>query len=268
MLNKFKIYLTVTVGPDYRLLERFINYYKRIGIENFLVILNTSDINAELILKRNDIKAVYKWIESFSETKKQTTERDIINKFCSHKDWIIYCDLDEFQYYPDGLINSIFKCNNSNINFMEGRMLDRVSKKGELLILDENKKLENQFPIGGFITGNLMNAWDKKIVAARKNKIVGGGHHIFLNHENQENQETIHYKKEIKGLYKDIIVHHFKWDSFVISRMLKYLTLEDPSLEYWKKEIEIFINHYSKYSKINIKDKKFKFHMVDQILDI
>lgn len=265
MHNKFKIYLTVTVGPDYRLLQRFINYYKKFGIENFLIILNTPDIKAELILKQNNMKITEKWTDSFSEDKKQITEREIINKYCSQEDWIIYTDLDEFQYYPHGLIKSISKCNNSNINFIEGRMLDRVSKEGDLIDLKDDKKLEQQFPLGGYITGNLMNAWDKKVVAAQKNKIVGGGHHIFLN---QEDLKPLPYEKEIKGICKNVIVHHFKWDSLVISRMLNYLSLQDPSLQYWKKEIEIFLKYYFKYSKINIKDKLFKFHIVNTKLNI
>lgn len=264
MHNKFKIFLTVTVGPDYRLLQRFINYYKRIGIENFLIILNTSDIEAELILKQNDINISEKWTDSFSEAKKQETEREVITRRCSQNDWIVYCDLDEFQYYPEGLIKSISKCNNLKIDFIEGRLLDRVSEGGNLLVLDKNKKLEDQYPLGGYITGNLMKAWDKKIVTARKNKIIGGGHHIFLDND----RKPLPYKKEIEGLYKNIIVHHFKWDSFVITRMFNYLTLKDPSLQYWKKEIETFINHYFKYSRINIKNKKFKFKKIDPILDI
>ena len=260
-----KVFLIVTVGPDYRLLPRFLEYYIKSGIEKFLVILNTKDREAHRILSLHGLSSVYTWTDTFSEDTKQRIEREIINQECSYKDWIVYTDVDEFQYYPEGLIESIYMADNADYDYIEGRLLDRVSCTGELRDLDPENKLETQFPLGGYITAPLLNAWDKKIVAARKNKIVGGGHHIFLD---ETSLNTLPYNVRISGPYKDIAINHFKWDSHVLNRMKKYLKLKDDSLQAWRKEISSFLEYYSIKSRIDVTDAKFNFSEVAYDLNI
>jgi hypothetical protein len=259
------IFLTVTIGYDYRLLSKFLQYYIKQDVSNFLIILNTDNKEVYKTLLRFGISPVHSWLDEFSEEKKIKNERQVIETICNPEDWIIYTDLDEFQYYPDGLTKSIYFAENSNYDYIEGKLVDRVSESGKLIDIDLSKKLEDQFPLGGFITKPLLKAWDKKIVAARKNKIVGGGHHIFLDNEKFN---TLPYKGKIDGPYKNILIHHFKWDSFVINRMKSYLSLKDESLNYWKKEMSLFIKHYKKYSRIKIDTKKFNFSKLENILNI
>ena len=128
-----KIYLIVTVGPDYRLLPKFIEYYKRLGVDEFLVILNTSDQGPHNILSIYKISTVSSWVSEFSEHTKQQCERQIIEKHCSINDWVLYADLDEFQYYPKGLREHLDICNRYKLDFLEGRLLDRVSRDGSLI---------------------------------------------------------------------------------------------------------------------------------------
>lgn len=250
-----KIFLVITVGPDYQLLLKFIRYYKSLGIKNFLVILNTSDQLPIDILNRENIIPEKIWINSFSEALKQYYERNVIVKNCDKNDWIVYADLDEFQCYPMGLIEHIKFCENNRIEFLEGRLVDRISISGELIEIDQKKSLEEQFPLRGFITNNLLKAWDKKIVLARANLIVGGGHHIFLD---STTYKTLPYDRELNEISQGIKIHHFKWDKKVLERIKSYLELPDESLKYWKKEITKFMNYISKHNKIDINDKRFK----------
>jgi hypothetical protein len=257
-------YLTVTIGPDYRLLPYFLRYYKTLGIEKFLVILNTPDDAPLKILQDFDLSPVKIWTEPFSETLKQRYERSIIDKYCSNDDWVIYSDLDEFHDYPAGLDYHLKYCEKHNIDFVEGRLLDRISETGELTILDETRPLEEQYPLGGYITNNLLKAWDKKIVAAKGKLIVGGGHHIFLD---SATNNTLPYIRNFSDYSLGIKVHHFKWDRNVLDRMNRYIHLQDESLAYWVKEIRRFLDHYSKHNKINISDISFDITRVKNFIN-
>lgn len=251
-----KIFLTVTVGPDYTLLPEFLKYYKRLGITNFLVILNTSDPAVGLILQQHEIHSVHSWFEPFSEQAKQSHERFTVLRYCSIDDWILYADLDEFQLYPKGLFNHISHCEKNGIEFLEGRLIDRVSEDGTLVTIDNKINLCEQFPLRGYITSKLLKAWDKKIVLARGKWIVGGGHHVFLD---SNTKKPLPYKSELNEHSYGIEVHHFKWDSKLLPRMNGYLELQDESLFFWKKEIKRFMKHYEKHSRIRVEDKRFKF---------
>lgn len=250
-----KIFIVVTVGPDYQLLPKFLRYYKNLGIKNFLVILNTLDQLPLEILKQEDIVPEKIWSEPFSEASKQYHERIAILKNCNRNDWVIYADLDEYQYYPMSLIEHIKFCENNKINFLEGLLIDRISQSGELIKIDQNKSLEEQFPLRGFITNNLLKAWDKKIVLAKARLVVGGGHHIFLE---STTYKTLPYDKELNENSLGIEVHHFKWDKRAFDRMNDYLNLPDDSLKAWREEIGRFLKYISEHKKIDIQDKIFK----------
>lgn len=250
-----KIFLVATIGSDYRLLPKFIRYYKKFGISKFLINLNTPSDIPSYILRSFGISPKKIWNEPFSETLKQKYEREVIEQNCTDHDWVVYADLDEFQYYPMGFMNYITLCEIKGIDFLEGRLIDRISESGKLVDLDESKSLEEQFPLRGYITNNLLNAWDKKIVCAKGNLVVGGGHHIFLD---KATNKTLPYDTELNEYSQSIEVHHFKWDARALSRMSGYLLLPDDSLEAWRAEISRFLKHYSKYQKIDISDKKFK----------
>jgi len=257
------IYLTVTVGPDYRLLPYFLRYYKDLGIKNFLVILNTPDTAPIRILQENGINPVKIWTDPFSEKLKQFHERDVILRHCSDNDWVVYSDLDEYQYYPAGIEHQIEYSEKVGIDFIEGKLIDRVSKTGELVKLNEGLSLNEQFPLGGYLTGALLKAWDKKITAAKGKLIVGGGHHIFLDNASYK---TLPYKKKLNKHSKGNEIHHFKWDRDVLIRMNRSLILQDESLSCWRKEIIRFLKHYDRYNRINIQDKKFNFKTVKNMI--
>lgn len=259
------LFLVVTVGPDYRLLHKFLRYYKNLGIKNFLVILNTQDSAPIKVLHEYGIISVRSWTEPFSEQLKQYHERKILIEHCSVNDWVIYADLDEFQVYPRGLSSHISECEKYGIDFLEGKLIDRISSTGKLLKLDVEIPLEDQFPLEGLITSKLLKAWDKKIVLAKGNLIVGGGHHIFLD---GTTNKTLPYKSKLNKYSAGIQIHHFKWDRDVLSRMNRYLQLQDKSLLFWREEISRFLNHYSRYNRIDISDKKLRVKMVHFLINI
>jgi hypothetical protein len=268
--------LIVTIGYDAKLLPRFIQHYRNLGIEDFLFVVNDPSPDQKLFqyvkdtLALENLSVVCAWSEEFSEAIKQKIERDTIEHQCNYDDWVLYTDLDEFQEYPGGLYRYLDQCEKKGIDYLESRLVDRVANDGSLTAYDPKKSLELQYPLGGFITAKLLKGWDKKIVAARAYKRVGGGHHVFLRPEGSlfRGYDTLPYKSKISPHSCGIRVHHFKWDVSVIPRMLEALTYNDSSLVSWKKEISRFLTHVSKYNGINIKDRAFKFSHVVPNLNI
>jgi hypothetical protein len=268
-----KTKLVVTIGYDAKLLPKFVEHYQNLGIKDFIFIVNDPSPDQKLhnyvngVLALNKLSIACTWPEEFSEAIKQKIERDMIEKHCHYDDWVLYTDLDEFQEYPGGLHKYLEQCAKNDIDFLDSRLIDRVSRDGSLTAYDPKKSIELQYPLGGFITSKLLKGWDKKIVAAKAYKIVGGGHHIFLR-STGSGSHTLPYKPQISSHSCGIRVHHFKWDSTVIPRMMEALTYMDESLTFWKKEMARFLTHITKHNGINVRKRSFKFRMIGPVLNI
>jgi hypothetical protein len=204
------------------------------------------------------------WTEEFSEALKQRYERELIEKECAYDDWVIYTDLDEFQEYSISIPNFLQFCENEKADTVEGRLIDRVAADGSLRSYDSLQPLAEQYPLGGYITRPLLKAWDKKIVAARAYKTVGGGHHIFLDADGRPKK----YSHRIKSFLHSINIHHFKWDANVIARMKNAIYYKDDSLVYWKKEIARFLEYYSEKGRIATENRKFKFRSITNFPEV
>jgi hypothetical protein len=241
------IYLVVTVGEYNYLLERFIKYYKRLGIQEFLVIINGNYKRPIKVLKNFGLKPICIWKEEFSEKLKVFYERDVIDKICEKNSWIVYTDLDEFQYYKKGFINTIKECEKENKKYLYGRLIDRVSSTGRLIKIRDDLSLEEQFPLCGFLTEKILKAWDRKIVLAKKNLVVGGGHHVFLDKKNLKPCKYIKSNDYIE-------IHHFKWDSSLLQRIRKYQKYSHHSLKAWKKEMIRFLQYFNQNNRILLED--------------
>lgn len=275
-MNDPRLYLVVTVGPDIRLLDMFINHYKRLGVDEFLVIVHMGDNQNYMdkryqsvyaALKAHGIEPVSSWSGKFSEKSKQYYERLIIETRCRTCDWVVYADLDEFQSYRFPLGEVVEELEDRRIEFITGRLLDRIAYGGEIIDLDENKSLDAQFPMAGFLTSKVLRAWDWKIAVARVSCIVGGGHHVFLLKDRRlpdgslkpapyklvAKHRVICYKKEI------VHIHHFKWDSGVFSRIGHALSCRDRSLRAWREEAFRFLKHYKKHGRVNVDDPRLGF---------
>lgn len=142
-------------------LDRFLRYYQRFQFDDVIVVENDED---------------------FTEESKCKKEREgIIEHLDGLLDdtWVCYADLDEFQEYPISLYRSIQQAEDLGFDFLEGRLIDRLSMDGRLV--PEREPLELTFPVGAFVTRVLMNGWDKKIMAAKASVALGGGHHVRKN---------------------------------------------------------------------------------------
>jgi len=269
------VYLTATIGLNITLFPKFLEYYNSLGIEKFLINVNAKEGDplierAQKDLQKYSCEIAKIWSEEFSEKDKVSYERETILRFCDMEDWVVYADLDEFQEYPKKLPEMIKSCEENYIPFLEGRLIDRVASDGSFRKLSPQKSLDRQYPLGGYITNRILGAWDKKIVLARANKIVGGGHHIFLHDEIQNSgYQQKKYNGDLEKVSKGINIHHFKWDSTILKRMDFGLELQDLSIQTgWHREIKTFHKYLEKHKKIDVSDPNLMFNRVGYKLGI
>lgn len=273
MESDYKLFLVVTVGPDVRLLDRFVRHYKKEGIDEFLIIVHTGNNQKYMdgryravydILQPHGIEPVVSWSGNFTETEKQQKERLVVETKCRLQDWVVYADLDEFHHHETLPVAELVKiANDEGLDFISGRLLDRVAPDGSLARIDDDSELAELFPCSGFLTRKLLKAWDWKIVAAKATCNVGGGHHILLQKKrNPINRELkpFPYKFTIDR-NSDIQIHHFKWDSEFFARIRNILSSRDKSLEAWRKETWRFLKHYKKHGRIDVSDPRFQFRI-------
>lgn len=251
--------IITTIGKDLTLLEKWIYYYSILigGRNDFHFIINNDEkykeiknkIESLLIDYNHDRVNFYKMSGEFSETKKIELERSIASTI---NGYILYADLDEFIYFPGGLDNRLKLMHSFGESYIEGRMIDRVANDGYLIEYDNNKFLEDQFPIGCDITKSICGGWNKKIVLAYSKLLVGGGHHVFENEVEYNNTKAQPYNDEMSPWSYGVEIHHFKWNSNIENKMKTQLEYKDESLNAWKDEMNRFVDSFYNVNSIPV----------------
>jgi len=261
-----RIYVITTIGFDTSLLDRFLKHYKKFRPKKILIVVNASKDSEtystveEKTKKYGNLCILQEWPGEFSEDEKITQEKLISSRYCKDNDWVVYADVDEFQYYPKNIRASIKNAKRLGFDYLEGRMIDRICITGELTLTDKDIPLEVQYPLGGSITKEILKGWDKKIVCAKMNRDIGGGRHVFINRGGVYFKEcnTEPYSEELSPHSFGIEIHHFKWNYFTVNKLKKELTFKHKSLTAWRQEHERFLKYMELYNKINIYEPSLK----------
>ena len=133
-------------------------------------------------------------------------------------DWWIIADPDEFQLYFDDIRRVIETCEANGWSYVGGHFLDRFGPGGTLSAIQPGD-IWRQFPIAG-ITRSIVtrptmlrtrDVWAPgwKICLAKGTVRLGAGQHCVI-------REPGIYGYPIRQAL--VQVHHFKWDSTVLSR--------------------------------------------------
>lgn len=260
-----KVWLLAAIGADIKLLPQFMKHYKKLGIDNYIIVLNAKSMedpiieSTQIILDQYDTKIAKIWTEPFTENTKVEYERETILKMCDKQDWIIYADMDEFHEYPYDLKYMLAYCEKNGYTYMIGEVLDRIGAGGKLVDFNPDLPVEEQFPVGCHITRNFLNACTREVVAARTKHYVYHGHHGILDENSGWLMQKEHLLKQKPPF--DIVVNHYKWDTSVIPRMKQVMDEyadDSPAGSAWFFETENAYNHMVKYDGINIDDPIFE----------
>lgn len=223
-----KLTLVVPVGRDFRLLDRCLEHYKALGVDQILLNLHArTEWGTDLV---DCIRAVGEgfgakvahvhsqiYIESY------LTTRVLLDHHTDPDEWIVYSDVDEFHEYPDSLHNIIRYCEEQGYEYVQGLLLDRVAADGSLPMLND-RPLHEQFPVGAQITQGVRGGDPRKVVLARSRVKIAAGQHFT----------KAGYGAPLSEL--KVTVHHFRWDSEAPSNLAYMVNMLSHTKAEWHVE--------------------------------
>jgi hypothetical protein len=224
------IYLVCCIGVeyDYDIVLHFVKHYKEIGVDKFLLILNTEDENSEKlkyvqnILRKYDIKEEVIWIGDFQDTIKTQHMKQVVLDNANLEDWIVIADVDEFQKYYMDLRKLISYCDKMNYNCVMGEFVDRLTESGKIVDINEDINIWEVFPIK-----TSMKYWNdteySKVLLKKAYVEVEEGHHCPV-----DDKSCSYFPSLLE-------VHHFKWRGKILDK-LKYRIEMYEKYDHWKGE--------------------------------
>lgn len=256
----------VTVAGPCTLLPYFLKHYIRIGVEHFIFSAYEPDYTRfgrilDVVINRCSDKATFQL--GFHETEKPMDWKDrglrvaeIANNFSGPSDWTLYPDLDEFAQFRLPL-RKYFDMLPKDVEVLSGEWVDRIGRNGELVKIDPNKTLDEQFPLEGRLAKPLADSTTHAIVACRK--VVPTRHH-----PNQAGCTACGHK--IAG--NVVPIHHFRWNAVYRERMRRrlshYRKLGMPNVPRMLR----YVKYFNRHGRIRIEDPALKVKPVKQLIGI
>jgi hypothetical protein len=137
--------------------------------------------------------------------------------------WFVIADIDEFHLYPeDSLDKLINDCEENNWDIVRGGFIDRIGRGGEFTEINDNLSIWDLFPNAGFFRHPMSQACPNKICVMKGYiEITSGQHYAKINDHTTWRWQGWNHPLIAPIETHSVQVHHFKWDSTSIERILK-----------------------------------------------
>ena len=275
--------LVTVVGKNTHMLPHMLKHYENVIDKSYVVVYRHSDDDGILEeIEELGIKPF--WVVT---DKKYNWERvtHIYNTVKSKKpnDWWIVSDDDELQVYPDSLETITKHCDNNGYDFVTGGFIDRIGTQGSFPLVTRDTDIIKAFPLAGFFRYPMSGACPNKVTLMKGyQEITLGQHYAKFGSTNSWGRS--HPKRmPIEECFTQ--VHHFKWDSSVLERLLdvsetkeSYSYYEEYSKMYrsiarnnWKIDInntEYLVEKLKNNSYIEYKDYSYWSELIEKIVKI
>lgn len=195
--------LVAVIGPvEVPLLAAWVRHYRLLGIERFLIAFHFPEHVPDQ--HRHELQAVGRELgvtlaaTSTGPWHEHTNGelRDVLRHEAG-PGWHLLADADEFQQYPAPLDEMIAQAEHAGHRVVGGLMLDRVTADGSLTGWDPQTGLDAAYPLGAFLTHQILRGDPRKIVLAHSSVPVASGNHRAEGHR--------------PANLPPVAVHHFKW---------------------------------------------------------
>jgi hypothetical protein len=259
--------LLTVIGHGTNLLPHFIEHYQKhvdeinIAVYETELYPNLTKEVSEIIKDYEKVNVVITVQERVFDWEKVTQLYNFIKS--KQKDsWYVIADIDEFHLYPnDDLRKIIYDCQENNWDIVRGGFIDRIGRGGEFSELVKDKLIWEQFPNAGFFRYPMSKACPNKICIMRGYVDVTSGQH----YAKIEDHTTWRWQGWNHPLIAPIEthsvqVHHFKWDSTSIERMLNVANINEEyaySNEYFQMYKELNKTNF----KIDLLNPDFMFEL-------
>lgn len=230
------IALICTFEP-YRIawLPQFVNHYRQLGVDRFLLALQLQPSAPQETKDRDfasfketlaalGVDDAFPWEHEFQAPAMYRHHLALKDEYLRDRDWIVWCDSDEFQEYPVALPEVIRQCEALGVNHVRGAFIDRVAADYTLPPFDSQKTLGETFPITCNVTAAIVRGEIRKVALARFPVRLAGGKHAPV------------ADQPLKTITGWVQVHHFKWDAMLLERLRYRLRPECEGNFFWSEE--------------------------------
>lgn len=248
------IKLLTVIGHGTELLPHFIEHYQKQVDEIEIAVYETElhpsigEEVAKIIEHYEKVKISIVVKERLFDWEKVTQLYNFI-KMKSRGEWFVIADIDEFHLYPnDSLHNLIYDCEKNNWDIVRGGFVDRIGGGGEFTELKSNESIWKQFPNAGFFRYPMSSACPNKICVMKGYvDVTSGQHYAKINDQTTWRWQGWNHPLIAPIDTHSVQVHHFKWDSTSIDRILEVANLNEDyafSSEYFQMYKELKKNNF------------------------
>ena len=221
------IKLVTVIGHGTNLIEHHIKHYSKYVDEIQYVVYET-DLHPTLLEDVKKITKPYgnvKIVKTINERIfdwEKVTELYNEIKLTKPNDWWVIADIDEFHLYPENSLNLLISdCDKNGWEIVRGGFIDRIGRGGEFSELVLNKSIWEQFPNAGFFRYPMSKACPNKICVVKGyHEITSGQHYAKINDHTTWRWQGWNHPLIAPIDTHSAQVHHFKWDSSSIERIL------------------------------------------------
>lgn len=241
--TRFNVFAHSVVGTETEdpvLFEHWVTHYLSLGIgrENFLLVFHAKSEDSESIATFRRIlsslgvnaKITFMYGE-FNVFRKYLYSVQCRQQFAGKNDWILLADVDEFQEYPEPLVDFLRAADQRGCYAVRSRFNDRFANDYLPKKVVREVALESQFPKSLRFTQLILRGCCTKI-AAHKMQVMtseGGNHSVWPDPRKEAEDPRIIQSRDVK-------VHHYKWTEGIEKRLAERDAFLSKSQVSWKDE--------------------------------
>ena len=259
--------LITVIGHGVNLLPHFIEHYQKHVDEIDIAIYETElypnlteEVN-EVIKNYENVNVVITIQERIFDWEKVTHLYNFI-KSKQKDNWYVIADIDEFHLYPNDDLHGLIKsCEENNWDIVRGGFIDRIGRGGEFTELMDDTLIWEQFPNAGFFRYPMSKACPNKICVMRGYvDVTSGQHYAKINDQTTWRWQGWNHPLIAPIKTHSVQVHHFKWDSTSIDRVLNVANINEEyaySSEYFQMYKELRNTNF----KIDLINPEYMFEL-------
>jgi hypothetical protein len=259
--------LITVIGHGVNLLPHFIEHYQKHVDEIDIAIYETElypnlteEVN-EVIKNYENVNVVITIQERIFDWEKVTHLYNFI-KSKQKDNWYVIADIDEFHLYPNDDLHGLIKsCEENNWDIVRGGFIDRIGQGGEFSELKNDISIWEQFPNAGFFRYPMSKACPNKICVMRGYvDVTSGQHYAKINDQTTWRWQGWNHPLIAPIKTHSVQVHHFKWDSTSIDRVLNVANINEEyaySSEYFQMYKELRNTNF----KIDLINPEYMFEL-------
>ena len=243
--------LVTVVGRNTHILPHMLKHYEGKVDKNYVVVYRQSKDDS--ILEEIEELGItpYKVVTESKFNWEKVTDLYNEVKRTKPNDWWIVSDDDELQVYPRSIEDIVHKCDRHGYTFVTGGFVDRIGPNGTFPKVSLETNLHQAFPNAGFFRYPMSGANPNKVTLMKGSvDLVPGQHYAIVDGKNSWGTE---HKKRMPIQDVFVQVHHFKWDSSVLDRILEVAGTK-KNYTFWQEYDKMYQSIVKENNQINIKN--------------